>query len=54
LCSLHLLAACVQASDCTDLFSPDLPSIRCAHRVLDIRKFLDGIYVSEKGLATAE
>ncbi|RRR16618.1 50S ribosomal protein L6, partial [Enterobacter hormaechei] len=26
---------------------------QCNVRVLDIRKFLDGIYVSEKGLATA-
>ncbi|KAF5833159.1 ribosomal protein L9 component of cytosolic 80S ribosome and 60S large subunit [Dunaliella salina] len=26
---------------------------QCSVRVLDIRKFLDGIYVSEKGLATA-
>uniref|UniRef100_A0A7S3QUB7 Large ribosomal subunit protein uL6 alpha-beta domain-containing protein n=2 Tax=Eukaryota TaxID=2759 RepID=A0A7S3QUB7_DUNTE len=30
-----------------------LISQQCNVRVLDIRKFLDGIYVSEKGLATA-
>ncbi len=35
-------------------FSPAHSLLLALCRVLDIRKFLDGIYVSEKGLATSD